>query len=429
MGITLNRRGLRDARVAVFRVDAGPAIGMGHFMRCRTLALEMLRRGWVVNFVGSGLPEELLHYQAVSSTINYVRFEPSLESMQDTKRFVTLLNERFSAKLDFVIFDSYRFNRDDYAFMQLFGNIAPIALINDLAEHDTPAQIVINPNPLFSPEPYERQKIPCILCGEKYTLIRPEILSRRDRTYNPNGPIIVSLGGGDVVEPMLKVLQALPEIPDRDIIVSVSGSCPLDEIMAWQQADPARRIINTSTEKFPKLLAAASLAITGGGGTLWEVYCLGIPSICVVWVDNQKNAGSIIKDQATGFLVDLISNINVELQSGMLENGLQKIVKTFGPPGKTRLLHEKNFRTEEVIGNCNTSVGIDGINAVDEKFMRKAISRLSSGCGFPSEMVQRQRELIDGLGAQRIVEALETERLQPVPLFNSDYRRPYEDWK
>lgn len=417
-----------NARVAVFRVDAGPGIGMGHFMRCRSLAMEMLQQSWVVYFVGSGLPEEMLSYQSVSSTINYIPFGTQRESDKDMKQFIELLREHFAGNVDFVIIDSYRFNRDDYALLHLYGGRVPVAVINDLAEHDTPAQVVINPNPLFSPEPYQRQKIPCILCGEKYTLIRPEIMTLRDRQYDPGGPLLISLGGGDVVEPLLNLLSALPEMPERQIIVSVSENCPLNEIESWVKEDPDKRMLNTSTEKFPKLLARAAVAITGGGGTLWEVYCLGIPSISIVWVDNQKNASLIIKDQATSFLVDLISNINVELQSDMLENGMQKLVETLGPPGKTRVVHEKGFRTADVINREQTSLAVDGIESLEAKFLRKALSRLTSGCGFPMEMIKRQRQLIDGQGARRVVEALERQRWQEVPLFSSDYRRSYEDW-
>ncbi|MEW6709535.1 MAG: UDP-2,4-diacetamido-2,4,6-trideoxy-beta-L-altropyranose hydrolase [Candidatus Riflebacteria bacterium] len=428
MGIGLNRRGLLNAPVAVFRVDAGPGIGMGHFMRCRTLAIEMLKRNWVVYFVGSGLPAELSRSKTVSSTINYIPFPAQTSSSQDVRQFIELVRARFDRQINYIVFDSYRFNRDDYARLQLFGGRVPVAVIDDLAEHDTPAQVVINPNPMFSPEPYERQKIPCILCGQQYTLVRPEIIALREREYNPAGPVLVSLGGGDVVEPMMKVLNSLPENLENDVIVSVSENCPLDQIQAWVDANPQKRIINNRTDKFPRLLSQASLAITGGGGTLWEVYCLGIPSLSVIWVDNQRNASVIIKDQATSFLVDLISNINIELQSETLENGLQKIVETFGPPGKTRAAHETGYRTAEVISREQTSLAIDGADAIDSRFMRKAISRLTSGCGFPQEMIQRQRQLIDGLGARRVVEALEGQGWQDVELLASDYRRSYEDW-
>ncbi len=99
-----------------------------------------------------------------------------------------------------------------------------------------------------------------------------------------------------------------------------------------------------------------------------------------------------------------------------------------GPPGKTRFVHEKGFRTAQVIDQANTSLGVEDAGKIDARFLRKAISRLSSGCGFPQEMVQRQRQLIDGQGARRVVDALERQTWQVVPLFSADYRRSYEDW-
>lgn len=428
MGISIARRGLLNAKIAIFRVDAGPGIGMGHFMRCRSLAIEMLKHSWVVHFVGSGLPEEMLNYQGMSSMINYIPFESHRESSQDMRALLDLLRVRFSGNVDFLIIDSYRYNRDDYALLHLHGGRVPVAVINDLAEHDTPAQVVLNPNPSFSPEPYLRQKIPCILCGEKFTLIRPEILTLRNREYDPNGPFLISLGGGDVVEPLLSLLSVMPELPERQIIVSVSENCPLTELENWAGQKPGLRQLNTSAEKFPELLAGASVAITGGGGTLWEVYCLGIPNISIVWVDNQRNTSLIIKDQATSFLVDLISNINVELQSDMLENGMKKLVETLGPPGKTRVIHEKGFRAADVISREQTSLAVDNLESLEPKILRKALSRLTSGCDFPMEMIKRQRQLIDGQGARRVLEALEQQKWQEVPLFSSDYRRSYEDW-
>ncbi len=430
MGITLNRRGLVPTKTAVFRVDAGPGIGMGHFMRCRTLAFEMIRRNWAVFFVGRGLPAELLEFArgGVSAMINLIEFAYFKDSEDDAMDFYNLLSMRFNWGVDCIVIDTYRYSRDDYAYLQRFNSgRVPVVVIDDLADRDTPAQVVINPNPLFNPLPYERQKIPVILCGEKYTLIRPEVSSLAGRTYRSDGPLLVTLGGGDVTGHLMKVLEAIPEDIASRVCVSVSDNCPRDEIDAWANRHPTQRFINTDSRRFPELLASASLAITAGGTTLWEVYALGIPSLCLLWVDNQKQTSVIIKEQATSFLIDIVSQINMELQSEWLENGLQTIVKTVGP-GQTRGVQYQGFCADEVIDREKTSVGIGDSALIDADFIRKTLGRLHAEPEFWEQMCSRQRRLIDGLGVQRCVDAIENIAWQTVPLFEADWRRSYENW-
>jgi len=431
MAIVLNRRGLIPTKTAVFRVDAGPGIGMGHFMRCRTLAFEMIRRNWVVFFVGHGLPEELLAETSgdVNRVINLIDFAQFKESRADAAAFFNFLSERFHWLVDCVIIDTYRYSRDDYALFQRFNpGRVHIIVIDDLADRDTPAQIVINPNPLFDPIPYERQKIPHICCGQKYTLIRPEICAIIGRAWRVDGPIIVTLGGGDVVEHLMKVLEAIPEDVPNSVCVSISDNCPRLEIEAWVARNPTRRYINTDSRKFPELLASASLALTGGGGTLWEVYALGVPSLCLLWVDNQRQTSVIIKEQATSFLIDIVSRINVDLQSEWLENSLQTFVKTVGGRGQTRSVQQQGFCADEVISREKTSLGIGSSDLIDADFIRKTLARLHAEPEFWKEMIRRQQSLIDGRGAQRCVDVIDNASWQAVPLFDADWRRSYENW-
>jgi hypothetical protein len=81
-----------------------------------------------------------------------------------------------------------------------------------------------------------------------------------------------------------------------------------------------------------------------------------------------------------------------------------------------------------VVKAKNTSLAVEDIEERKFKFIRRSLLRLSSDCDFPRLMVQKQRELIDGRGAERIVDALEKTGWTPVPLFDADYRRAYEDW-
>jgi spore coat polysaccharide biosynthesis predicted glycosyltransferase SpsG len=406
MSIKLSKKGLNPTKLALFRVDAGPGIGMGHFMRCRTLAFEMIKLNWIIVFVGSGLPLEDTSSNPVHGDINYIPCIAKSNSSEDMDSFIGLIEKLFDRTLNLIVVDSYRYLRDDFVRLYELSNYTPIAVIDDLANRDTPAHAVINPNPLFDEVPYQRQKIEHILCGEKYTFIRPEIRHLIGRRYDPAGYIIITLGGGDVSAPLMKILNALPTNLERRICVSVGKNCPLNNINEWIRKDPGNRFLNTDSDKFPELLAASSLAITAGGTTLWEVYALGIPSISVVWVDNQQHTTNIIKDQATSFLIDIVSNINLDLESEWLEQGMNKLVDVVGPPGCSKLKESANYHSAEVIQKQKTSMYVDNPDEVDREFLQKAIFLLTSDREFVKEMIEKQQKLIDGNGAIRVAKLL-----------------------
>ena len=432
MGIILNKRGLLNARTAIFRVDAGPGIGMGHFMRCRTLACEMIARGWVVFFIGHGLPVCCAKnsHNGVVGNINFIETDFFQNSRDDVINLLDILQKRFGWNLDCLIVDTYRYSRDDFAFLQRFSvHRLAVVVIDDLANRDTPAQAVINPNPMFSSEPYDRQHIPVVLCGEKYTLVRPEIVSLAGRVYDNSGPLMISLGGGDVVRPMMKLLTAIPEGFKRRICISVSPDCPLQEIESWIARDPVQRFLNTDIDKFPELLASSSLAITGGGTTLWEVYCLGMPSLGLIWVDNQKHTSVIIKEQATSFMVDLVTQINFELNSEWLDSGLKSLSKQLGSHNAVRSMQEEAFLAGSLIKKEKTSLVAESVDMINSDFIALILAKLDEEPDFWQNMIERQHGLIDGQGARRCVEILETLAWREVTLFEADWRRIYENWQ
>jgi hypothetical protein len=304
----------------------------------------------------------------------------------------------------------------------------PVLVIDDLANRDTPAQAVLNPNPLFSSEPYRRQKIPHILCGEDYTLIRPEIVGLRGREYSEDGLIMVTMGGGDVVEPLLKVLRAIPSgLPNR-VCVSVSANCPLDLINDWINLDPTRRFLNVDSERFPELLASSAFAITGGGTTLWEVYCLGIPSLCLVWVDNQRQTSVVIKQQATSFLIDLAEQINLELRSDFVESGIRTLKNEFAPATEIRRRELENHSVSEVIRRDKTSLLVDNDSSAESDFIGGILKEFRNMPEQWLDMMRKQRALIDGNGAVRCADVLDSMVWQPVDLLDADWRKNIENW-
>ncbi|KAF1081479.1 MAG: hypothetical protein GQF41_2285 [Candidatus Rifleibacterium amylolyticum] len=431
MPIGLNRRGLAPSKTAVFRVDAGPGIGMGHFMRCRTLALELVKRKWVVFFVGSGMAKELSgnDKRRVNQIINLIEFGPFKTAAEDSRALLDMLTREFELRIDCLVIDTYFYNREDYAFLQRFGRQRlPIMVIDDLASRDTPAQAVLNPNPLFSSEPYERQKIPSIMCGEEYTLIRPEVVALRDRPYSDEGLIMITLGGGDVVEPMMRVLSAVPDGLANRICVSVSANCPLDAINDWISHDSTRRFLNTDSHRFPELLASSAFAITGGGTTLWETYCLGVPNLCLVWVDNQRQTSVVIRQQATSFLVDFAEQINQGLQSELFGRGIGLLKSGVEPDSEVRRRELQNQSASDVIRRENTSFLVDNQAGAGNEFVSGILKEFRNMPEQWQEMMRRQRALIDGGGAARCADMLDKLTWQQVDLLPSDWRKDFENW-
>ncbi|MFZ2960729.1 MAG: hypothetical protein WA705_27940 [Candidatus Ozemobacteraceae bacterium] len=333
----------------LFRADAGPGVGLGHVMRCRTLGFELRRRGWIVGFMGSGIPDSFAENDRFDCLDD--PYGPLRVGTLAPSHGRTLLETATRWSPDLLIVDHYGFSTDDFAV--LCGRSWVLAAIDDLADRMLPVELVINPNPLASDGEYRRQGVLNALTGEAFTLIRPEILGRRrDGAASIDGPVVVSLGGGNVEAVLMTVLRAIPSHSPRLIHVVTSASCPNQHLRAWVGESSQTRCLHEDPGCLAELFSEAGIAITGGGGTLWEVYALGITSLAVVFVDNQFQTLGIVASKKTGFCVDL-------RKDAAMENVMNSLFALASDQVKRR------------------------------------------------EMIDRQRKLIDGLGAVRVADRLE----------------------
>lgn len=336
----------------LIRADGGPQVGLGHLMRCRSLALELRRLGWDPVFYGDsgagagpgplvdedGLP---LPWRPIEAGLDP---RPGLGS--DTARVAREWRVRV------ILVDSYGFTTADFQTLKTVG--VPIIAFDDLGDRDLPVDLIINPNPLVTPAFYKWQtEKPAILAGEMFTIIRPEVLRvPRAGGWREDGSLLVSLGGGDVADLLRQVVHALPADLARPVIASVSPSCSRHLLEIWARIDPSRRALNHDPTLFPELMGKAALAVTGGGTTLWELYYVGVPGVVLLWVDNQKHTATVARKRQTSLLLDV----------------------------------RAGFRPEP---------------------FRELLLSLLADRGRAEAMIRRQQALIDGLGARRLAEAID----------------------
>lgn len=251
----------------VLVADAGPAIGAGHVMRILTLGHELVRAGQECLLVSKDLPLPLRELASARG----VRL---VERSQDIAS-PAIWREVLGLGPDVLVLDSYAWHPGAVVEIERAG--VPFVVIDDNAEvvWHRPT-ILLNQN-LHADE----SMYPAIdgsaelLLGPQFALVRSEVSSLRGVPFcsRPTHSIAMVLGGSDV----LNIGEALErEIRRLGLEVERSGGL----------ASPSQPSGNP--ERVAKTLASCRLAVIAAGSTLWEVACLGTPSVALVVADNQE---------------------------------------------------------------------------------------------------------------------------------------------
>jgi UDP-2,4-diacetamido-2,4,6-trideoxy-beta-L-altropyranose hydrolase len=201
---------------------------------------------------------------------------------------------RLSARV--VVVDGYHLAVDYRRTLRRGG--VRVASIDDNAEIGGYIDdLVINPNRHATPDLYlDRSDHTQLLLGTEYALLRREFRywSAPPRSF-PAAPrrVLVTLGAADpdnITGEVIAVLGTAASA-DAEAVVVVGGSNPhADAIAAQAGRLPACRLVRDVAEDMPGLMAAADLAVCGGGSTMWEMAFMGVPFIPVVIADNQRAA-------------------------------------------------------------------------------------------------------------------------------------------
>lgn len=295
----------------LFRTDASVKIGVGHVMRCLTLAealreagaecrficreypghlLDLIRRK---GFVAHGLPFEcdasvagdwsdsLEGEPATSSDLNW-----TCDAAQ-TK----VVAEGYSA--DWLVVDHYgvdaRWERT------LRSMCRRLMVIDDLADRSHECDLLLDQNYYHDSGERYSGLVPrqCVaLLGPAYVLLRPEFITARQRLRKRDGHvrrILVCFGGTDPSDQTTKVLSALRELNRPEIAVDVVvGQTNVNRTSIQSICEELPNVkYHCQVSNMAELVLNADLGIGAGGSAMWERCYLGLPTITVALASNQ----------------------------------------------------------------------------------------------------------------------------------------------
>ena len=273
----------------VFRADASTDIGIGHVMRCLTLADELAGRGASCLFVCRELDGHM--GDAVAARGHGVRLLSGISDLAaDAAATREIAGE--GGQTDWLVADHYGIERT------WEEAVAPatrrICVIGGPSDRQHRCDLLHDQNYFPDHEAMWRPLVPPaadLLLGPRFALLRPEFRAARERRPAVRGRVFVSFGGADAPNATALALKALSKAGLGLAVDAVIGSANRHRAaLESLTAGLASVRLHVSPPDIAGLMAAAGLAICGGGLTVFEGLCVGLPSLVVSIAENQSLA-------------------------------------------------------------------------------------------------------------------------------------------
>lgn len=336
----------------LFRCDAGPNLGFGHLMRCRTLAEELSRQGEEVAIIGP-----IAEYQTSKDMDLFSVWVPKPHWGSETEdaNFVLAQAEKYNARA--LVLDDYRVNEEYQKILR--NNRLPWLQFDGKADRPLWADIILNASPAAAGLHYDdavKNKNTKLLLGPQYGIVRAMFSSQNTPLVRPDvSTILVTFGGGDDRGAILMTLdRLLPIISSGVRIVVISGkSNPRNaEIRRWIIDNAVECVtLRIDPDDVASVYRQCDMAVMSGGTSTFEAASCGLPMVLLTIADNQV-------EQASAW-----ATLGVALYAGSIDS----------EPGRG---------------------------------LTDAVARLLDAPITRTQMAQSARSLVDGLGSSRVASEL-----------------------
>ena len=201
---------------------------------------------------------------------------------------------------DAIVVDS-DYERANYL-SQLRSTGLLVCAIEDLAPYSFPCQLVVNGDVHAHQLPYESSSGDTIfLLGPKYSILRGEFWTTPRRVIGQAVEnILVTFGGADPYNLTPRVLKLLNEIPGTFSVTAIIGPFfknVMDIQTAAERGDGRIRLVH-SPDSVRNLMLESDLTVSAGGQTLYELACVGCPTIAVCVAPNQDGQLQVFEESS-----------------------------------------------------------------------------------------------------------------------------------
>ena len=309
------------------RADGNSIIGMGHIMRCMSIAdaiVDIDKNNKPVFITACEEGCQMITdrgFDVILTDTDYKEMETELPRLEE------LLN-----KEDVILVDSYQVTKEYY---KRLGELCHVACLEDMGE-PYPVELLINYN-IYAPKLADCycnnqneanvDNLPQnILLGVQYMPLRKDFSIKaeyviKDKVTN----VLITTGGSDPYFASDAFCEAFLDneiLAEKNIIYHIVSG-PFNKFkndLIRKYGNNRSVVIHENVKDMKNLMLASDVVVTATGSTIYEVSALGVPMICFYFAENQK--------QGAEALAELTPVVNAGCFAAQKERVAEKILNT-----------------------------------------------------------------------------------------------------
>lgn len=265
----------------LLRADAGGAQGSGHVMRLMALGEAWVDAGGACVLATAMLPEALAARVREGRGFIIEKIAAPAWSAADA---LALAGLAARLRAPAAVVDSYLY---DPAYLETLAREGVgVAAIDDVGARERyPCALLINPNLHAEAALYGgRAEGAALLLGPRYVMLRREFAAHR-ASARPLAPhaqrLLVTFGGVDPQDLSTLALDALARQPELRVEFVIGAANPNAAALAARAAALPNVAAVRDVRDMAERMMAAEMILSAGGTTVWEAAALGAPMMLI----------------------------------------------------------------------------------------------------------------------------------------------------
>ena len=268
----------------IFKVEGGTSIGLGHIVRCCSLARKFRSIGCKVFFLSKFI--ESVDWLK-GEEFEVIVLDDRLLFVEEIEKISKVVQEY---KCELLIIDSYEVTNE---YLEKIRRVTKkLAYIDDLNNMVYSVDILINGNINAQNLKYKKNSTDeLMLLGPKFNLIREEFREVPERGIRREVEAIMITTGGtdpyDINGKIVNIISKSKELSKVKINIIVGKAFYNISSLRGLAKTNKNIILHENVEQMSEIMLTSDIAISSGGSTLYELCACGTPTLSFIMAENQ----------------------------------------------------------------------------------------------------------------------------------------------